>query len=49
MKAKSEKGHISVNILWNSLNSLSGYLQVYQLHTDPKLHAKYKNPSSSSL
>ena len=39
---ESKKGHNLVNILLNSLKSLSGHLNI-----DPKPYAKYQNPSSS--
>ena len=40
---ESKKGHNLVNILLNSLKSLSGHLNI-----DHKPYAKYQNPSSSS-
>ena len=43
IKAKSKKGHNSINVLQNSLKSYSGHLKI-----DPKLYAKYQKPSSSS-
>ena len=43
IKAKSKKGHNSINVLQNSLKRLSGHL-----NNDPKLYAKYQKPSSSS-
>ena len=36
MKAKSKKGHYSINVLENSLKSLLGHL-----NNNPKLYAKY--------
>ena len=38
---KSKKGHNLVNISRNALKSYSGHLNI-----DPKLYAKYENPSS---
>ena len=40
--AESEKGHNSVNILWNTNKSYSVHLNF-----NPNLNAKYQNPSSS--
>ena len=39
---ESEKGHNSVNILWNTIKSYSVHLNF-----NPNLNAKYQNPSSS--
>ena len=44
IKAKSIKGHNSINVLQNSLKSSSGHL-----NNDPKLYAKYQKPSLSSF
>ena len=43
IKAKSKKGHNSINVLQNSLKSKSGHL-----NNNPKLYAKYQKPSLSS-
>ena len=40
--ARANKGHISVNNLWNSRKRISGHLNV-----DPNLYAIYLNPSLS--